>query len=367
MARRWQWGTNGRVTTWLVLLAITSVLGQGRQAAAFDEPAADKSEFVRIRKDSDNRPVAMQTAIQRYTKTNEQGETISVDLIGVVHVGERDYYELLNDRFAGYDALLYELVAPEGTRVTAGEERGGPVSGLQTGMKDALGLEFQLDHIDYHQENFVHADMSPEEFVESMTNNDESFLKMFFKAMGSGMARQGSEGSMDNGSLLAAMFSSDREMNMRRQMAGELSGADAAMIAFSGENGSTIIHHRNGKCFEVMQREIDNGKRNLGVFYGAGHLQDMEDRLLAMGYAPSGPREWLVAWRLTRDEDAIRAVTEQDAAEAAAPQESNEAAPEQAAPSETQVTEDPAPAVEVAPAPARSRGRRGAFGRFRRR
>ena len=31
---------------------------------------------------------------------------------------------------------------------------------LQTTMKDALGLEFQLAAIDYYQPNFVHADMT---------------------------------------------------------------------------------------------------------------------------------------------------------------------------------------------------------------
>ena len=32
---------------------------------------------------------------------------------------------------------------------------------LQNGMKDMLELEHQLQHIDYHKDNFVHADMSP--------------------------------------------------------------------------------------------------------------------------------------------------------------------------------------------------------------
>lgn len=365
MARRWQGMSGGR---WMGAMMWLALVAGGMYTAQVhaDEPAEGIAQFVRIRKDSEDRPIAMQTAIQRYTKTDSNGQTIAVDLIGVVHVGEKEYYDELNRRFEGYDALLYELVAPEGTKVNRGEERGGPVSGLQTGMKDALGLEFQLDHIDYHKDNFVHADMSPEEFVESMTNNDESFLKMFFRAMGAGMARQGSEGSMDNGSLFAAMFSSDREMNMRRQMAGELSGGDSAMVALSGENGSTIIHHRNGKCFEVLQREIDGGKRTLGVFYGAGHLEDMEDRLLAMGFTPSGSREWLVAWKLTRDDEAIRAATEADntpAAEAPAAEapaaDGNEAAGEEPA-------VESGDSGEVGPA-TQGRVRRGGLWRIRRR
>ncbi|MEZ6109150.1 MAG: hypothetical protein R3B96_24480 [Pirellulaceae bacterium] len=264
---RLRWLSGGTVAIALAFAALTALPARSADdGEATAAASVDHEEFVRIRKDDRNRPLAMQTAIQRYTKLDASGAPIVVDLIGVVHVGELDYYKVLNDRFAGYDALLYELVAPEGTRVNPDEARGGPVSGIQTGLKDMLGLEFQLDHIDYHQANFVHADMSPEEFVESMSANDESFMKMFFRAMGSSMAQQGTQGQSD-GAMLAAMFSNDREMALRRQMAGQISNMDASMAAFGGENGSTIIHHRNGKCFEILDREIEAGNM-LGVFYG---------------------------------------------------------------------------------------------------
>lgn len=262
-----------------------------------------RTEFVRIRHNSDHQPVSFETATVRYVRKQADGSQVEVDLIGVVHIGEKPYYEALNEQFKQYDALLYELVAPEGTRVPRGgrQQTGAdPLSGLQTGMKEALGLEFQLDHIDYHQKNFVHADMSPEEFMKSMQKNDESFAKMFFKMLGSSMAIQGSKSSMDESDLLMAMFSRDREMKMRQAMAKQLSGADLAMIAFEGKDGSTIIDHRNGKCFEVLEREIKAGKQKVGVFFGAGHLPDMEERLLDMGFVKTGQPLWYVAWPLTR-------------------------------------------------------------------
>ncbi len=227
-----------------------------------------------------------------------------ISLENHIEQNKKAYYEALNDQFKQYDALLYELVAPEGTRVPRGgrQQTGAdPLSGLQTGMKDVLGLEFQLDHIDYHQDNFIHADMSPEEFMESMSKNDESFAKMFFKMLGSSMAIQGSQSSMDESDLVLAMFSRDREMKMRRAMAKQLSGADLAMVAFEGKDGSTIIEHRNGKCFEILEREIKAGKQKVGVFYGAGHLPDMEKRLLEMGFSKTGQPLWYVAWPLRRE------------------------------------------------------------------
>ena len=62
--------------------------------------------------------------------------------------------------------VLYELVAPEGTKIPkgGGEGSGSFVSTMQKAMKDLLQLEFQLEIVDYTRKNLVHADMSPEQF-----------------------------------------------------------------------------------------------------------------------------------------------------------------------------------------------------------
>jgi len=87
-----------------------------------------------------------------------------------VHIADQSYYDQLNREFADYDVVLYELVAPPGAKIPKpGSAKGGsPLSFMQRTMKDMLDLEFQLDTIDYEAKNLVHADMSPEEFAESM-------------------------------------------------------------------------------------------------------------------------------------------------------------------------------------------------------
>ena len=70
---------------------------------------------------------------------------VQVDLVGAVHVGEKSYYAALNECFKKYDAVLYELVAPPGTRIPKGAKPGAhPVAMLQNGLKDMLALEHQL-------------------------------------------------------------------------------------------------------------------------------------------------------------------------------------------------------------------------------
>jgi hypothetical protein len=67
-------------------------------------------------------PIALQTAIVRFAGSGEQ--TFVVDLVAAVHYADRGYFERLNRRFRDYDAVLYELVAPEGlTRPTPVRDR----------------------------------------------------------------------------------------------------------------------------------------------------------------------------------------------------------------------------------------------------
>lgn len=306
----------------LLLILVFSLL---RGASFGDEPAktpekpvaekkGDKDEkdsakdkmadrFMRVRRNDKGTPLAMETVVSSYVSANGSKPGVVVDLIGAVHVGERQYYDDLNTLFDGYEVVLYELVAPPGTVITKeARTKGGsahPVGLLQDGMKSMLGLEHQLDCIDYTKKNFVHADMSPEEFNKSMSERGESFMQMFLKMMGQGMAQQPKEGGGDV-AILMALFSRDRNLKLKIAMAEQLEDAGGQLDVLGGPEGSTIITQRNKKCFEVLTKELAAGKKKIGVFYGAGHFVDMEDRLIKeFGLKRSGEK-WLVAWNLEK-------------------------------------------------------------------
>lgn len=271
-------------------------------------PAAQRGEhsFLRVRRNDRKKAVALDTAVTRYSVpvSGAAGQVASVDLIGAVHVGEKSYYDALNQQFAQYDALLFELVAPEGFEVPEGGrlESQSPVGALQAGLKSFLGLEFQLDCIDYGKQNFVHADMSPEEFQKSMKDRGESVLQMLMRMLGQGLAIQGREpaGATD-AELLFALVRRDRA-TLKRVLAEQLEGMEDSLAVLAGaDGGSTIYTERNKKALEVLRRELAGGKRKIGVFYGAGHLDDMETRLLGDFQAQRQETQWLTAWDLTRD------------------------------------------------------------------
>lgn len=259
------------------------------------------SEHLRIRRDRRGRAVAMDTAVTRLELKNEDGEVVTVDLIGAVHVGEKEYYDQLNSQFEKYDAMLYELVAPEGTVIPkggGGRDVTNPVAALQLGMMSGLDLTFQLEEIDYTKKNFVHADMSPEEFAESWTENNESVGRIFLKSIGQSMAMQQRGGGPSNLSLLSAALSKNPTLKLRRIAAEQMVEMDAGMSIFEGDNGSTIIDHRNAKVMEILKRELGKGRKNLAIFYGAGHLNDMQRRLESEFQMKRSGKTWLTAWKL---------------------------------------------------------------------
>jgi hypothetical protein len=201
---------------------------------------------------------------------------------------------------------LYELVAPEGTvipkggRVEDGSISLNPIGGIQKGLKNLLDLEFQLEKIDYTKDNFVHADMTPEEFGESMSQNEESIGGYALKAVGQSMAMQASGKDSGTAGMVMALFSSNKALRMRRVMAQQMIDMEAGLAMFEGKDGSTIINHRNAKCMEVLKRELADGKKKIAIFYGAGHLADMEKRLISdFQMQPSG-QKWFPAWKLTK-------------------------------------------------------------------
>lgn len=269
----------------------------GEPVPAAGEKAEEDVRFIRLRRDDNQRPLAMETAVVRYTSPARPG--VAIDLVGAVHVGDQAYYDALNKLFEKYDVVLYELVAPEGTRVPKGGRKGPPthpIGALQDGMSSVLELQHQLACVDYTRDNFVHADMSPEEFGKTMTDRGESFMQMFLRLMGQGIAQSAAGGGND-AALLMALFSKDRATTLKIAMAQQFEHLDGQLAVLDGPEGSTILTERNRKCFEVLDKQLAAGKQNIAIFYGAAHLPDMQRRLADIGFQRAN-EQWLPAWKL---------------------------------------------------------------------
>lgn len=281
--------------------------GQKNDAPQAPDKVAAKEvaggKFLRVNRTDKGVVTAMETSIARYVPTDATKKGPVVDLISAVHVGEKAYYQALDKAFDDYDVVLYELVAPEGTRVPkGGGERRGVVSGIQGGMKDILELEFQLEQVDYTKKNLVHADMSPDQFSKAMKDRGESMTSMILQMMGASMAMQSEMQAKGQGGaemeMLFALFSNDRALKLKRAMAVQFENMDNLSLMFGGPNGSTIIEGRNEAALEVLKKQIADGKMKIGIFYGGGHMPDLQKRLVKDFGMKFEKEEWLEAWSM---------------------------------------------------------------------
>ncbi len=297
---------------WLACLlpvAAAEPAGVGKAAAgkAAHAPQEDDERFLRITRDTRRRPLALETAIASYVEPAEvaaaagRREPVEVDLVGAVHLGSQQYYDTLDRLFTDYDAVLYELVAPDNARVPRpGRKPSGAIGSAQQGLTKMLGLEFQLDQIDYAARNFVHADLSPKEFDAAMAKRGESWWTMFTRVMRESSARAEKQPASDVGfgDLFGILFGQNRELRLRRLMAEQFTDMEVLTAAFGGEEGSSLITDRNAAALEVLAEQIKLGRRKIAIFYGAAHMDDF-DRKLKRDFRLQ-PREttWLEAWDL---------------------------------------------------------------------
>jgi hypothetical protein len=289
-----------------VSLILTSY-ASGLAAQTLSPPAAaviDPVDYIRYVEEP-GVSSRLQTAVVRFQK----GGTV-VDLVGVVHLGDAAYFENLNALLKGYDAVLYEMVGGKHEPVAddAGDLEAAPemasVRQLQQLARSFLGLEFQLDGIDYSARNFIHADVAWEEFNTLMMVRGQSFATLFTRALT--LAEEGEVAGIPNDEeVIAAMMKriftavmTGNSNELKRSIAPLVSEAEGLITQLEGDDGTVLVSERNRVVMEVLaeEREVRGGGK-FAVFYGAGHMPDLEKRLLAEGFSKE-KTIWADAWTI---------------------------------------------------------------------
>ena len=289
--------------------------------AAPHPPAAEANvvpmPYVRVVNTGSNL-VELQIALRKFVPT--RASTAAVWLVGVAHIGDPEYYRKLQTRLSVPSLVLCEGVRPElfetppapatnvsavglGSALPADEPSLGS---MQHSTAESLGLVFQLDVMNYHRRNFRNSDLSITEI-----------RQLLAEPSGGPSAAQGQFASlvslMQGGTIINSLIdttvkfigSNDKLRDTARlaliEVLGQLPGD------FSRSPGlppdvqrllRIIIESRNQKVIGdlriVLQRIPSYG--TVAIFYGTGHMDDMERRLRTeLHYRPAG-EEWLTAF-----------------------------------------------------------------------
>lgn len=271
---------------------------------------ATATKFLRIQRDAVDEPTALETSVVRYVPASGNSG-LTVDLVGVVHVADKVYYQKLNKLFEQYDVLLYELVAPQGTRPPKGGRRegGNPLAIIQEIMKTVLDLESQMEHIDYTKKNFVHADLSFEEMAKAMEARGDTGITVALNVVADLMRQQNlmkqkpaKPGSGKQPESLNDIFNLFLDPSGPAKFKQILAAQFEALGDPAGGLGQTLntilVGDRNAAAMKVFQKELTSGKKKIAIFYGAAHMADFEKRLVTDFGMKKQDEKWLTAWDL---------------------------------------------------------------------
>lgn len=247
------------INTLAIALAMLSAPAAGRsQAAEVVRDVPGITKYARInRSDWDKASARFETSIVTFRSTIDP--EVEVTLVGVVHVGEAQYYERINDVLGGFETVLYEWIGPRNSV---------PVKGVHGELAFALRLESQTSRIRYDRPGFVHADMTEEEFVPAMTKAPP----------------------LVGGTPIHVLLRRPDYRRNRWEMGRELH-RDTVLLKHP-----VIIGQRNKVALDVLERQIGSGKRRIAIFYGAAHMPDFEQHLISRFGMTAVRTDWVKAW-----------------------------------------------------------------------
>mgnify|MGYP000592629042 CR=1 FL=1 len=250
-------------------------------------PLFAEGEFIRVER-VQNGTDCLQVAIKTYGVADEK----KVQLVGVSHVGTQKYYEGLQVILNRADVVLFEGV--DGDRASfrqATAEQSPERSGLQVNLARALGLVFQLHHIDYEQEHFINSDLTSTQLLALFDGKEMPESSPAAQAQMEDLLAGMEQASVSGQAAAAALEFLEMRPGwsraMRWGMVKMLGSVTGNVSEYPGlpEHLRTLmqvlIEKRNEKVMSDIHNQLEKlpAGGTVAVFYGAAHMHDFEQRI----------------------------------------------------------------------------------------
>src|SRR6266404_3674236 len=295
-----------------LLLAACSTPNRTKRADVTGPPPTPQP-YVRIISGSNT--VQLQIAARKFVPA--RGKHPFIWLTGVSHIGEPKYFAALQHHLDTQTLVLFEGISDsrvihtssnlesdtERNRVgsTGSKEK---LSSLQLSMAETLGLAFQLEAIDYNRPNFFNSDLSVQE------------LREIIARIGAGESFESLLQMMEGGSWLDTILevvlrflSTSPKLQGLSKLAlmetiGEIQGDPAQMRGLPPQLKQlldVLIVRRNQKVVADLKLQLARmvPGNSIAIFYGTGHMPDLETCLRELDYRPA-EQLWFTAFSVDK-------------------------------------------------------------------
>lgn len=175
--------------------------------------------------------------------------------------------------------------------------------GLQRELARMLGLEFQLDRINYAQPAWVVSDMTFAQLEQAFKRRGVTDGMVQGSLRGGGLSGDAISTVMTILKFMDAASGGSASEAVKVLMVQVLGSKTAAQGDMLGEEGTVILDDRNEVVWADLQRRLGSTPpQRIAIFYGAAHMADFARRLVESGYTAGE-----VTWSTTLSADPRRA------------------------------------------------------------
>ncbi|MBU6208359.1 MAG: hypothetical protein KGR22_00410 [Planctomycetes bacterium] len=175
--------------------------------------------------------------------------------------------------------------------------------GLQRELARMLGLEFQLDRINYAQPAWVVSDMTFAQLEQAFKRRGVTDGMVQGSLRGGGLSGDAIGTVMTILKFMDAASGGSASEAVKVLMVQVLGSKTAAQGDMLGEEGKVILDDRNEVVWaDLQQRLAAAPPQRIAIFYGAAHMADFARRLVESGYTAGE-----VTWSTTLSADPRRA------------------------------------------------------------
>ncbi len=240
------------------------------------QPLQMSTGFVRTIDRTDGIAVS-QTASRRLSAPGKP----DIWLVGVAHIGLKQYYSDIQSLLDGQDVVLFEGVRPrDGSGKPSKVDPKAPKQVYQT-IGDFLGLDFQLADINYDHDNWLNSDLTLDELdkLNKKTSNGKPSQFDTIKQMLS----PGSEQSKMLGTFFKTASPGVKEA-LKIFLVDKLAKVDTVLASFADPATINILlTARNQSISRTLDAELakPNPPKSIAIFYGAAHQSDVKKTIVA--------------------------------------------------------------------------------------
>ncbi len=231
--------------------------------------------------------VEMHTAAQKFTAPGKP----DVWLVGVVHIGEKQYYADLVKLLDDQGVVLFEGVKPS-AKAPERPAEDKPQTPIYKALSDALQLEFQSTQIKTDKPNWVNSDLSWDD-LDQLNKEKNAGKPSSFDQIKQVLDPSSSMGKMLV-SLLQTATPGMKEGIKMILVKNVASGKGQTMDKATQE---IIIDARNKSVMDTFAKTLksDSAPKSVGIFWGAAHMPGLEKDLATQYGYKAGERKWFQA------------------------------------------------------------------------